>query len=140
MFFQGEFNYSIDEKGRLNFPSKHRELMDGEFTIVQWLDNCLAAYPNKRWATIGERFSSKSNNKLRDASRHLFSAAANVTPDKQGRILVPQNLREYAKLKKEVTIIGVGDHAEIWDTTEWKKRSATLTAELLAAVIDELDM
>ncbi len=136
----GEYNFSIDEKGRLNFPAKYRDRMGEEFTVAYWLDNSLVAFPQDRFEAIAESLVGKGFSKARDAQLYLFTSAAPVQPDKQGRILLPQKLRDYAKLEKEVTILGVGDHAEIWNTSAWKVRSEQMTAEKFAQVLEELEL
>ncbi len=136
----GEFNYSIDEKGRLNFPARFRDRMGEDFTVAYWLDNSLVAFPQDRWEAIAQSLVGKGFSKARDAQLYLFTSAAPMQPDKQGRILLPQNLREYAKLEKEVTILGVGDHAEIWNTSAWKSKSEKMSAKKFAQVLEELDL
>ncbi len=136
----GQFNYAIDDKGRLNFPARFREQMGDTFTVAYWLDKSLVAFPQERWESMAKSLLEKGFGKARDAQLHLFTSASPVQPDKQGRILLPQNLREYAKLEKEVTILGVGDHAEIWSTQLWQKRSKLMTAENFAKVLEELEL
>ncbi len=136
----GEFNYSIDDKGRLNFPAKFRDEMGETITLAYWLDNSIVAFPQEKWDKISATLSEKGFKKARDAQLHLFTSASPVQPDKQGRILLAQKLREYAGLDKEVTILGVGDHAEIWSTAAWRKRSEAMTAQKFADVLDELEL
>ena len=117
----GEYNYTIDDKGRLNFPAKFREKMGAAFVVTRWLDDCLVAFPETEWQRITDILRSKSMVKTRDIQRFLFAAAQEVAPDKQGRILLEPALRSHAGLQKEVTVIGVGGYAEIWDTAAWQK-------------------
>ena len=109
----GEYNYAIDEKGRLNFPARFREQMGQVFVITRWMDNCLVAFPESEWQLICEKLQGKSLVKTREIQRFLFAMATEVTPDKQGRVLISPSLRTPAGLQKDVTIIGVGKHAEI---------------------------
>ncbi|MEG0768400.1 MAG: division/cell wall cluster transcriptional repressor MraZ [Ruthenibacterium sp.] len=136
----GEYNYAVDEKGRLNFPARFRDEMGESFTVARWLDNSLVAFPQEKWEIMAGRLLEKGFTKARDAQLYLFASAAPAQPDKQGRILLPPQLREYAGLEKEVTILGVGDHAEIWNTDAWRKRSASMTAAGFASALEELEL
>ena len=102
----GEYNYAIDAKGRLNFPARFREEMGERFVVTRWLDGCLVAFSQSEFEQLAATFAAKGMTKSRDIQRFLFSAAEEVTPDKQGRILLPPVLRRHAGLEKEVTIIG----------------------------------
>ena len=135
----GEYNYTIDDKGRLNFPAKFREKMGVAFVVTRWLDDCLVAFPETEWQRITDILRSKSMVKTRDIQRFLFEAAQEVTPDKQGRILLEPVLRSHAGLQKEVTVIGVGSDAEIWDTAAWQKKQASLSGADIEAAMEELD-
>ncbi len=135
----GEYNYAMDEKGRLNFPAKFREQMGREFVVTRWLDECLVAFPQSEWQRITQTLMSKSMVKTRDIQRFLFSAAEEVSPDKQGRILLGPALRAHAKLEKEVTVIGVGSYAEIWDTAAWTAKQQSLGSADIEAAMEELD-
>ena len=138
----GEYEYSIDAKGRLNFPPRFREEMGETFVVTRWLDNCLVAFPMEEFAQVAEAFAQKGMAKSRDIQRFLFSAAEEVTPDKQGRILLPAVLRRHAGLTKEVTIIGNRNHAEIWATEAWVAYNEKLEtdSEALAATMEELEL
>ncbi|HIZ31751.1 MAG TPA: division/cell wall cluster transcriptional repressor MraZ [Candidatus Fournierella merdipullorum] len=135
----GEYNYTIDEKGRLNFPAKFREKMGRQFVVTRWLDDCLVAFPEAEWQRITDILRSKSMVKTRDIQRFLFAAAQEVTPDKQGRILLESALRTHAGLQKEVTVIGVGNYAEIWDTAAWQRKQQSLSGADIEAAMEELD-
>lgn len=136
----GEYNYAMDEKGRLNFPAKFREQMGKEFVVTRWLDDCLIAFPQEEWQRVAGILQSKSMVKTRNVQRFLFSAAEEVSPDKQGRILLGQPLREHAKLEKEVTVIGTGNYVEIWNTDAWKQQQQNLDSDSIEAAMDELDL
>lgn len=135
----GEYNYAMDEKGRLNFPPKFREQMGKEFVVTRWLDECLVAFPQSEWQRITETLMGKSMVKTRDIQRFLFSAAEEVSPDKQGRILLGAALRAHAKLEKEVTVIGVGNYAEIWNTAAWTAKQQSLGSADIEEAMAELD-
>ncbi len=129
MFF-GTYNYQMDAKGRMNFPAKFRERMGGEsFVIMQWVDSCLFALPLEEVEKISERLGADELISSWETTGDLFSSACEVEPDKQGRIQVPAELREYAGLGKDITIIGNRNHAEIWDTETWRARKASINNE-----------
>ena len=132
----GEYSYAIDDKGRLNFPPKFREAMGGTFIVTRWLDDCLVAFPEDEWERISALLSEKSMVKSRDVQRFLYATAVEASPDKQGRILLPANLRQHAKLEKDVTVIGVGRHAEIWNTQAWQQMNERLRSGPIAAAIE----
>lgn len=119
--FMGEFNNKLDTKGRMIVPSKFRDDLSEQFVITRGLDKCLFGYTHEEWSRIEEKMKNLPLTK-RDARKFMrlfFSGATVVEVDKQGRINIPQNLRTYAGLSKECTIIGVSSRIEIWDTEEW---------------------
>ena len=119
--FIGEHQHSIDDKGRLIIPSKFREDLGYEFIMTKGLDNCLFVYPKNEWLIIEEKLKSLplTNRDARAFIRFFFAGASECTLDKQGRVLVPVNLREHSKLEKETVIIGVSTRMEIWSKEEW---------------------
>ena len=119
--FMGEYNNKLDAKGRMIVPSKFRGELSDQFVITRGLDKCLFGYTQDEWSRIEESMKSLSLTK-RDARKFMrlfFSGATVVEVDKQGRINIPRNLRTYAGLDKDCTIIGVSNRIEIWDTDEW---------------------
>lgn len=119
--FMGEYNNKLDAKGRMIVPSKFRVELSDQFVITRGLDKCLFGYTQDEWSRIEESMKSLSLTK-RDARKFMrlfFSGATVVEVDKQGRINIPRNLRTYAGLEKDCTIIGVSNRIEIWDTDEW---------------------
>lgn len=136
----GEYNYAIDDKGRLNFPARFREQMGAMFVITRWMDHCLVVFPQHEWQNICEKMQNKSMVKTREIQRFLFAMATEVAPDKQGRILISPSLRAHANLQKDVTVIGVGKRAEIWDTAAWLQKQAEFGSEELEAAMEELEL
>ncbi len=118
----GEYKHNLDTKGRIIVPSKFRELLDEQFVITRGLDRCLFAYTQDEWGRIEEKLKTLPLTKkdARKFTRLFFSGATNVEIDKQGRINIPQNLREYAGLSKDCTVIGVSSRIEIWDSAAWE--------------------
>lgn len=121
--FMGEYNHTIDAKGRLIVPSRFREKLGEEFVVTKGLDDCLFVYPLDEWAHIEEAFRKVplTNKKARDFVRFFFAGAASCEVDKQGRILLPQSLRTYAGLEKEIVSAGVLNRVEIWDKEKWEQ-------------------
>lgn len=117
----GEYNHSIDTKGRVSVPSKLRMDLGESFIVTKGLDNCLFAYSKDEWATFEAKLKTLplTNTNARNFVRFFFSGATECEIDKQGRINIPQNLREYADILKDVTIVGVGTRVEIWDREKW---------------------
>ena len=136
--FTGEFFHSLDEKGRVNFPAKLREELGEQFVITKGLDGCLSAYSMEKWEHISKIVDGLPQAKARNLKRFMFSSATVVNPDKQGRVLVPQTLRGYANIAKDVAVIGASDHVEIWDREAWISLNAEIDSDEIAAAMDEL--
>ncbi|MDE7312463.1 MAG: division/cell wall cluster transcriptional repressor MraZ [Eubacterium sp.] len=138
--FMGEFNHTIDAKGRLIVPSKFREKLGEEFVVTKGLDDCLFVYPLDEWAHIEEAFRKVplTNKKARDFVRFFFAGAASCEVDKQGRILLPANLRSYAGLEKEIVSAGVLNRVEIWDKEKWEKSNDIADMDGIADYMAEL--
>jgi len=125
--FYGEHEHSLDKKGRLILPSKFREAAKANyierFFITRGLDNCLFMFPEDEWKAQEAKFKSVSFTKSqsRKFNRLYFSGAQEVEFDKQGRILIPKYLKDFAGIKRDVMIIGVSSRIEIWDMEKWKE-------------------
>ena len=117
----GEYSHNLDAKGRVSVPAKFREDLGHTFIVTKGLDNCLFAYSKEEWKTFEEKLKDLplTNMNARNFIRFFFSGATECEIDKQGRINIPQNLREYASLSKDVYIIGVSTRVEIWDKEKW---------------------
>ncbi len=120
--FLGEFEHTIDDKGRIAIPARFREELSEGLVLTRGFDNCLQAFPRQTWQPLAERVSRMSlgSEEVRYLRRLLFSGAAEVEVDRQGRILIPQNLREYAELAEQVVIAGLNTYFEIWSTDRWQ--------------------
>lgn len=123
----GEYEHSLDVKGRLIMPAKLREDIGDNFIITKGLDGCLFGFSLSEWTQFEEKLKSLplTNKNARDFVRFFLSGAVNVEIDKQGRFLVASNLREYASMEKEVVIIGVGTRIEFWSKDKWKKYNSS---------------
>ena len=134
----GEYNPSIDLKGRLHFPARLREDLGDKFIVTKGLDNCLFVYSLSEWAELEAKIKALPMSRSRTLQRFFFAGAVEVEPDKQGRILIPQPLRDYASIEKDVTFIGTGDRAEIWSTECWTQFNDNLTEDSIAEAMDAL--
>ena len=121
----GEYEHSIDTKGRLIMPAKLKEDIGEKFIITKWLDGCLFVYSQKEWQVCEEKLRTfpLTNKDARALMRFFLAGATECEIDKQGRFLIASNLREFAGLEKEVVIIGVLNKIEIWSKDKWLKYS-----------------
>ncbi len=121
--FLGEYAHTIDDKGRLTIPAKFRDELEGGVVVTRGLDGCLWAYGRAEWEALAEKMGKlpTTNEAARNFSRFMFSGAFDSVPDRQGRILVPQNLRDYAVIQEDTVIIGVMNRLEIWNPERWSK-------------------
>ena len=119
--FIGEYEHSVDAKGRVIMPAKLREDMGEKFIITKGLDSCLFVFSQNEWVKFEEKLKTLplTNKNARDFVRFFLSGATECEIDKQGRFLVAANLRQYANMEKDVVIIGVGTRLEIWDKERW---------------------
>ncbi len=129
--FVGEYLHTLDNKGRIALPIKFRETLGPNFFIARGLDKCLFVYPKEEWSQVMEKLKTMPINKkdARHFTRYFLSGTTEAEPDKQGRVVIPQNLREYASLEKDVFILGVGSRIEIWDKHAWEKTKLGLEAD-----------
>ena len=118
----GEYEHSLDVKGRLILPAKIREDMGDKFIVTKGLDGCLFGFSQNEWTNFEEKLRTfpLTNKDARDFVRFFLSGATECEIDKQGRFLIAGNLREYANLEKDAIIIGVGTRIEIWNREKWK--------------------
>jgi transcriptional regulator MraZ len=137
----GEFEHTIDDKNRLTLPARFRQELSEGVVVTRGMDGCLYAYSLQAWnRLVDSRLGSLDplSEEGRKLQRFFFSGAAEATPDKQGRIMLPAPLIEHAKLGRDVVVAGVYDHLEIWDRAAWRTQmrevegSAEHVAERLA--------
>lgn len=130
--FMGEHSHTIDAKGRLILPAKFRDELGTSFVVTRGLEGCLSVYTMEAWSDFAKAMqqftTSKSN--VRALKRFLFGSAAEVEFDRQGRILIPGSLREYAKLEKDVVVLGTGDKIEIWSKPVFDEYNAKVVPEM----------
>lgn len=140
--FMGEYNHTIDAKGRLIVPSKFRETLGDEFVVTKGLDGCLFVYDNHEWTAFEQKLKSLpiTNKDARVFVRFFLAGAAAVEVDKQGRILLPGSLREFAALSKEVVLIGVGSRIEIWSRERWEDAASFEDMDTIAEHMADLGL
>jgi len=138
----GEYKHTLDNKGRLILPSKFREELSEKFIITKGLDNCLFGYSISEWQILEDKLKKLplTNKEARAFLRFFFSGACEIDIDKQGRVLIPQNLREYASIERDVFVIGVMTRIEIWSEKNWLEYNgqANLSVDLIAKKMEEL--
>lgn len=119
--FKSQYNHTVDTKGRLIIPSKFREILGEQFVVTKGMDGCLFAFSNDDWKVFEEKLKALpiTNKNARKFARFFLAGAADVEVDKQGRILLPQHLREFGEIDKDVVLVGVGSRIEIWDRDKW---------------------
>lgn len=120
--FIGEYQHTLDTKGRIIMPSKFREDLGDNFVVTKGLDTCLFVYSMEEWNIIQDKLKTLplTNKDARAFVRFFFSGASEASLDKQGRVLLPTNLREHSKLIKDAVVIGVATRIEIWGKEQWE--------------------
>ncbi len=136
--YTGEYSHTVDTKGRLILPSKLRESLGDEFVVTKGMEGCLFVYDKAQWSKFEEKLNELSitNRESRKALRFFLSGAITAEVDKQGRFLIPTNLREHAGLTKDVVLVGCGRNVEIWDKERWQ---ASNENDDIEAIVDYLD-
>jgi len=140
--FIGEYSYTIDEKGRIALPVKFRRKLADGIVVTRGLDSCLFAYSLDEWKKIANQLGSlpATQKNARAYARLMLAGAMDLVPDKQGRIVLPGYLREYAGLKNNVTIAGIVSRIEIWDTDKWNeyRKNTESASDEIAEKLSEL--
>ena len=126
MFF-GEFEYKLDEKGRLPLPPRFRGYLKGGVVLTPGMEKCITAYPLSEWKKLADSLTATSvtRSKLRRLSRAIFATAFHLNIDGQGRVSLPAPLREYAGITDEVVVAGANNYLELWNKANWEAEKAT---------------
>ncbi|MEK6759839.1 MAG: division/cell wall cluster transcriptional repressor MraZ [Deltaproteobacteria bacterium] len=143
--FRGRFEHTIDPKGRLSIPSRFRETLGERYDsrlVVTTYDSCLVAYPLAEWQKLEEKVASLPEFKKDTKAflRFFYSSAMDCPIDKLGRILLPQTLRDYGKLEKDVILVGTFRHIEIWSKTLWDAAEAQASQEDIVNTLERLGL
>jgi MraZ protein len=122
--FLGEFEHSIDDKGRLAVPARFRPALEDGLVMTRGVERCLVIYDPEAWREVSDRVRSLNpwQEDARRMQRHFFSGAQPAQPDKLGRVVIPQFLRAYAQLENEVVVVGLADRIEVWANSEWERQ------------------
>ncbi len=122
--FLGEFKHTIDDKGRLTVPAKFRGDLAAGLVLTRGFDRNLMVYSAAGWESLAERIMGRSltDRRVREFRRRIFSGATDLSPDRQGRILIPPYLREFAQIKGMVVVAGMYDYVEIWNEMAWREQ------------------
>ncbi len=138
--FYGEFEYKIDEKGRIPLPPKFREEFRTGVVLSPGMEKCINAYPLSEWKKMAAALTSGSitQSKLRRLNRAVFATAFQLNLDGQGRVALPAPLREHAEIGDEVVVAGANNYLELWDKARWEPEKAT-SLEQAGQIIDSLE-
>lgn len=136
----GTYHHNIDAKGRMSFPTKLRDLLGGEFYVTKSINQkCLTIYSKSEWEKLANKIAELPDSMGGlDIKRWLFSGAGELVPDKQGRVLIPSDLRDFAGLKKDVVVIGLDDKAEIWDKELWDAQQNNMDMAAMLVAMQQL--
>ncbi len=138
--FYGEFEYKIDEKGRVSLPPKFRDDLKAGVVLAPGIEKCINVYPVSEWKKMAEALTSGSitPSKLRRLNRAVFATAFKLGLDAQGRIALPTPLREHAEIEDEVIVAGANNYLELWDRSRWEPEKAT-SLEQAGQIIESLE-
>jgi MraZ protein len=128
--FLGEFDHSLDDRGRVTLPRKIRQELNGEEVILsRGFDQCIFGFDREQWEKESQKHleTGLTDQKGREIRRYLFASAEKVEIDKLGRLLLPTHLKEYASVGKDIVVVGAGDHFELWNKQLWQEYTATLS-------------
>ncbi|MBR5452888.1 MAG: division/cell wall cluster transcriptional repressor MraZ [Clostridia bacterium] len=124
----GHYSHTVDDKNRVFIPAKHRDQLGESFMITQLFDKCISVYSMNEWDKLTDKINELPQIEARDILLFLFSNAVDVQPDKQGRIILSQELREYAEIEKNAVVVGAGNHVEIWSDKNWADKKSQMNA------------
>ena len=129
--FLGEFVHNLDEKGRLIIPAKFRSHLTDGLVVTRGIDRCLAIYPIDEWEQLAEQVSAlpMTDRRARAFRRLVFAQASDVIPDKQGRVIIPSNLLEYARIEDEAVVTGLNTYIEVWSQDSWREERERVERE-----------
>jgi len=123
--FKGTYRHSVDDKGRVTVPARFRDALGDDFILTRGLDGCIFLYPLAAWQALESKLAGLllGSADARDFKREFFRNASDAEIDRQGRVLIPPELRQISRIEREVVIIGVSERVEVWPETQWEKRT-----------------
>ena len=134
----GRYEHTVDAKGRVSVPARFREDLGERFVVTRGLDTCLALYSLDEWNVISEKLKQLPMSQTRDIQRYLFTGAFVTEIDAQGRMVIPQNLRTFAGITKDVVIAGLSSRAEVWDRETFNKAEESICADDVVELMSQL--
>ncbi|MBE6560527.1 MAG: division/cell wall cluster transcriptional repressor MraZ [Ruminococcaceae bacterium] len=134
----GKFAHTLDAKKRLFIPAKHREQLGESFVITRNVDKCLSVFSMEEWEKYTDKLEQLPSTQAREIARFIYSNAAEVQPDGQGRVLIPAELLDYAGITKNAVIIGCGRRSEIWSEEIWNERNSCEATDSLTEMMINL--
>lgn len=141
MAYLGEYRHVVDAKNRLFIPAKLREDLGESFYVTRKItERCLAIYDEEEWKNFSFKLNSLPDSKVGKIKQFVFSKTAQLSPDSHGRILLPANLAEYARLEKNVVVAGIGDHIQIWNEADWDIKEQQIDLVEMEALLSELGL
>ncbi len=137
MQLMGRYSHTLDAKFRVFIPAKHREILGDRFVITKNIDDCLSVYSMEEWEKYTARINELPRTQAREIRRFIFSGAATVEPDSQGRVPINEELRKFAGIEKNVVILGCGEYAEIWaEDTRLEEETGAKTDRILDMMLE----
>lgn len=136
----GEYSHTLDSKKRLILPARFREEIGNEIVLAKNVDRCISIYPRAVWIAFREKLDAQPDTETRIVKRFLYSSAFETTIDSQNRLVIPNNLCEYASLKKNVRVVGVGKRAEIWDEDAWNDAVSAVNLNEVITIMEKLGL
>lgn len=136
----GKYNHSLDAKNRIIIPSKLKEQLGEKITILRSSDRCLTLYSAEEWLQYAQKISEMPKTKVRDLTRYIYSNSAEVTPDSQGRVMIPQDMLNFAGITKNVVTVGCGKYAEVWSEEVWNEDNIDKEPENFTEMLIELGL
>ena len=134
----GTYQHNIDSKGRVIMPARFREVLGDVFYATKGKDGTIAILSQTAWDELGRKISEQPSSRTVALNRFIYSSAAELRPDKQGRVLIPSSLREYAGLIDDVVINGAGSKVEIWDSKAWDEYNKAISDKDIYDIMDQL--
>jgi MraZ protein len=135
----GNYQHTIDAKGRLFLPAKHREGLSEVIYMTRGLSGCIFLFSEQDWFDFIDQLGKMNFSEALSAQRYFAGNAGQSEIDSQGRIIIPQNLRKFANLEKDVTVVGLGNRLEIWDTTTWDNINNEITNDKVSEVLSKMN-
>ena len=136
--FYGEFRHILDPKFRMFLPATMRDKLAGDIVLTRGIDCCVAVYPMEAWEVYTAKLDRLEEINARKIVRYIYSSATETQLDAQGRVFVPESLRTYACLEKNIVVVGAGNHVEIWNESKWNDESDRMREEDIAETLLQL--